>query len=64
MEKDDKGNTIVKLCAIICLTIILIVDFLTMKIDSTLVGTVSAIIGGIAGYEIGKKSMEKWINDN
>ena len=50
-----RDTTIVKLFAIGCLTTVLIVDFLTMKIDSTLVGTVCGIIGGIAGYEIGKK---------
>jgi len=49
-----RDTTIVKLFAIICLTIVLIVDFFTMKIDSTLVGTVCGIIGGIAGYEFGK----------
>jgi len=50
-----KDRTIIKLFAIGCLTTILIVDFLTMKIDSTLVGSICAIIGGIAGYEFGKK---------
>jgi len=54
-----KDNTIIKIVAIVCLTIVLIVDFFTMKIDSTLVGSVCAIIGGIAGYEFGRKEVEQ-----
>ena len=50
-----RDETIVKITAILCLSAILIVDFLTMKIDSTLVGTIAAIIGGIAGYEFGRR---------
>jgi hypothetical protein len=47
-------STVVKLVAIICLTVICSVALLK-GIDSTLTGTVSAIIGGIAGYEIGRR---------
>jgi hypothetical protein len=43
-------STLVKVVAIISLTAICIVA-LTRGIDSVLVATVSAIIGGIAGYE-------------
>lgn len=43
-------STIVKLTAIVSLTIIAVFA-LNLGIDSVLVGTVSAIIGGIAGYE-------------
>jgi outer membrane lipoprotein SlyB len=46
-------STLVKVVAIISLTAICITA-LTRGIDSVLVGTVSAIIGGIAGYEIRK----------
>ena len=59
-------NTMIKIVAIICLTTILVVDFVTMKIDSTLVGSICAIIGGIAGYQfgsIGRKKMEEKIKE-
>jgi hypothetical protein len=49
-----KDSTIVKLVAIVCLTVICSVALLK-GIDSTLTGTVSAVIGGIAGYEIGRR---------
>jgi hypothetical protein len=45
---------LIKITAIISLTAIVIVA-LIHGIDSVLVGTVSAIIGGIAGYEFGRK---------
>jgi outer membrane lipoprotein SlyB len=48
-----KESTVVKVVAIISLTAICITA-LARGIDSVLVGTVSAIIGGIAGYEIRK----------
>jgi hypothetical protein len=47
------GSTLVKLAAIVSLTVICVTALLH-GIDSALVGTVSAIIGGIAGYEFGK----------
>jgi hypothetical protein len=46
-------STLVKIVAIISLTAICITA-LVHGIDSVLVGTVSAIIGGIAGYEVGR----------
>ncbi len=48
-----KDETIVKIIAIISLTTINITALLH-GIDSTLTGTICAIIGGIAGYEIRK----------
>ena len=45
--------TLIKIVAIVCLTVICSMA-LTRGIDSTLVGTIAAIIGGIAGYEIGR----------
>jgi len=44
-------ETIIKITAIVSLTAICIVS-LTHGINSALTATVSAIIGGIAGYEI------------
>ena len=46
-----RDETIVKLTAIIALTVICTIAVLH-GIDSVIIGTVSAIIGGIAGYEI------------
>ena len=48
-----ESTTVVKLTAIICLTVLCSVA-LIRGIDSALVGTVAAIIGGIAGYEFGR----------
>jgi hypothetical protein len=47
------NSIIVKLTAIVSLTIIAVFA-LNQGIDSVLIGTVSAIIGGIAGYEFKK----------
>jgi len=47
-----RDETIVKLTAIIALTIIEIVNLLTYKIDGNVLLTIGAIIGGIAGYEL------------
>jgi hypothetical protein len=46
---------LIKITAIVSLTTITIVA-LVHGIDSVLVGTISAIIGGIAGYEYGKNN--------
>ena len=46
-------ETIVKLGAIVCLTVIVVVC-LFRGIDHAIVATVAAIIGGIAGYEVKK----------
>jgi membrane protein YqaA with SNARE-associated domain len=48
-----RDETLIKLTAIICLTVICSLALLK-GIDSILVGSVSAVIGGIAGYELGK----------
>jgi len=58
VEREERNSWIVKIIAIVCLTIINIVALLH-GIDSTLTGTISAIIGGIAGYEIGRKVVGK-----
>jgi hypothetical protein len=49
-----KDSTIVKLVAIVCLTVICSVALLK-GIDSTLTGSICAIIGGVAGYEFGRR---------
>jgi membrane protein YqaA with SNARE-associated domain len=48
-----RDETLIKITAIICLTVICVVALLH-RIDSVLVGMVSAVIGGIAGYELGR----------
>jgi hypothetical protein len=48
-----RESTIVKVVAIVSLTVICSLALL-QGVDSVLVGTVSAIIGGIAGYEFKK----------
>jgi len=53
----ENGSIIVKITAILSLTVICITA-LIHGIDSALIGTVSAIIGGIAGYEL-RKTVEK-----
>ena len=52
-----KDSTIVKIVAIASLAAINIVALLN-GIDSTLTGTICAIIGGIAGYEFRKVKRE------
>jgi hypothetical protein len=47
-------STLVKVVAIVALTVLEIVNMLTMKIDGNVLLTIGAIIGGIAGYEIGR----------
>jgi len=48
-----KDSTLVKITAIVALALINIIA-LIHGIDSTLTGTICAIIGGIAGYEFKK----------
>jgi len=46
-----RDETLIKIAAIVSLTVICVVSTLR-GIDSVIIGTVSAIIGGIAGYEV------------
>jgi hypothetical protein len=46
-----RESSLVKIVAIVSLTVIS-VTALSRGIDSVLIGSISAIIGGIAGYEI------------
>ena len=50
-----RDETIIKIVAIVSLVALEIVNMLTMKIDSQVLLVIGAIIGGIAGYEIGRK---------
>jgi hypothetical protein len=51
-----KSNAIIKITAIVSLTILEIANLLTLKIDGGILLVIGSIIGGIAGYEIGKWS--------
>ena len=50
-----RDETIVKIVAICALVALEIVNLLTTKYDGAVIGSISAVIGGIAGYEIGKR---------
>ena len=50
-----KDQTIIKIVAIVSLVVLEVVNLLTAQYDGAVIGSISAIIGGIAGYEIGKK---------
>lgn len=50
-----RDQAIVKSIAIACLTALMIANFLTMKIDSTLTAAIVAAIAGLAGYEYGRQ---------
>jgi hypothetical protein len=50
-----RDDVVVKVTAIVSLTILEIANLLTLKIDGNVLLTIGAIIGGIAGYEIGVK---------
>jgi hypothetical protein len=51
-----RDATVVKITAIVSLTILEIANLLTLKIDGGVLLAIGSIIGGIAGYEIGKNS--------
>lgn len=50
-----KDSTLVKIIAIVSLTALEIANLLTLHIDGGLLLAIGTIIGGIAGYEYGKK---------
>lgn len=54
-EGKIKSHDWVKITAIIVLGAVMITDLLTTHIDGVLTMSLGAIIGGIAGYHIGRK---------
>ncbi|MEM4847115.1 MAG: hypothetical protein QW794_05095 [Thermosphaera sp.] len=50
-----RDETLVKLVAIVALVILEVVNMFTLGYDGNVLLTIGAIIGGIAGYEIGRK---------
>ena len=51
---DLKDETLVKIAAIFGLVVIEVVNLMTAKYDGGLLFAIGAVIGGIAGYEIGR----------
>jgi len=51
-----KDETIIKLTAILSLVVLEITNMFTMKLDGNVLLTIGAIIGGIAGYEFGRRT--------
>jgi hypothetical protein len=56
-----RDETIVKITAIVALTVIEIVNLLTYKIDGNILLSIGAIIGGIAGYEF-RRTVDRIVN--
>ena len=53
-------SSIVKIVAIMCLTVLESVNIALMHADGNVLLTIGAIIGGLAGYEFGKtRGVEK-----
>jgi len=50
-----KDSTKLKMFAIGALVILEVVNALTMKVDGNVLLTIGAIIGGLAGYEYGRR---------
>jgi len=51
-----KDSTIIKIIAILSIVVLEIANMLTLKLDGNVLLTMGAIIGGLAGYEYGKKT--------
>lgn len=49
-----KESTIVKITAIAGLVVLEVINLITAKYDGSIILTIGALIGGIAGYEIGR----------
>jgi len=53
-----KESTIVKVVAILSLTILEAINLVFYKVDGNILMTITAIIGGIAGYEVGRSRVQ------
>jgi uncharacterized membrane protein YfcA len=56
-------TTMVKLVAIVSLTVLEVVNLLTAKIDGNILLTIGGIIGAIAGYKVGARKVKKLKRD-
>ena len=50
-----RDETLVKITAIVSLTILGVTYFLVVRQDGTILGLLASFIGGIVGYEIGRR---------
>ena len=57
-----KASMIERVVAIVCITILLIVDAATWKIDHALVATGIAAVAGLAGYSFGLHRNQAMMN--
>ncbi len=48
-----ENGTLTSIVAIICLTVLEVVNLLTFGIDSGVLGVITSAIAGIAGYNVG-----------
>jgi len=53
-----KESTIIKVVAILSLTILEAINLIFYKVDGNILMTIAAIIGGIAGYEVGRSRVQ------
>jgi hypothetical protein len=49
-------NTLVKITAILALTVLEIVNLVMFKVDGAILVTIASIIAGLAGYAVGYQS--------
>jgi uncharacterized membrane protein YfcA len=56
-------TTMVKLVAIVSLTVLEVVNLITAKIDGNVLLTIGGIIGAIAGYKVGTRKVKKLKKD-
>jgi hypothetical protein len=50
-----RDEAIVKIVAIVAIAVLQVVNLLTARIDGNVMLALGALIGGIAGYEVGKR---------
>jgi len=53
-----KESTIVKVFAILSLTILESINLIFYKVDGNILMTIAAIVGGLAGYEVGRSRVQ------
>jgi hypothetical protein len=50
-----KDSTVIKVAAITCISAVEIANLLTLRVDSTVISVVVAVVAGLAGYTAGKR---------
>jgi len=54
-----KDKTILKIVAILSITVLEIINLIFYKIDGAILSSVIAVIAGLAGYEYGRRRKEE-----